>query len=232
MKKYLLTIIGICLLLVPTSVNAERKDITIKGSKFSSVGGYFEIVAQLSDTPNSIFDELKFEYNSNVLSISKDDIIITSCNRKVDNTLKGLTIDISNGKLVIKSTEAFSKFECKDKDQSTKIELSFKALKEGATSVRFIGENYNCGDSSCDESIDTKIEKPSDTEAVTYEDTSYELPVHSDKELGSTDSSNTVKCEKCDNTYLYISLGVNGVVLVLLVVFLINEKKKRKEENK
>ena len=243
MKKYLVLLLSL-VLLIPTVVRADAITISVSTNRRVVVGGYYEVTVGINgfDLKNRTINEMVFTYDTDKLSISKSDIIVSVCGQDVLSDPKankdGLVVDISNGKVKIEAKKSIGSSECvqlgdNPSNQLIAVHLEFKALKAGEAMVE-LDAGYSLGGGPVEdmnlsvEVEDSGIKCPEQTvtDCIPAEEEPKE-PQTTDqpKEEAKPTTEETVKEEKNDNLLLYISLGANAVLFLGLILALVLKKK-------
>lgn len=231
MKK-LLYLALIVIMIIPFTVKADMVKPTVYYNENVKVGDIFEqdIVFGNESYPINNF---VIVYDTDYLSIDKNNVKIMyhGVNLIEDDPNVG-TIEILGGKITINIPNKPEKdIEAIDWDLGVDatgfyIELQFTTLKAGTTTVLTENStsfypssvNVNISNNSCSSSEDTKEPVVISPNEDNTEKTDTTGAVEEKANSKNNDSSNNVP--------LYISLGVNALLLGTTVVLLLKRKKK------
>ena len=249
MKKFL-SLLLLFVLIVPVVVKADAWPATINYNKNVIVGGELQVNMNIEDS-TTIIGTVTFEYDSSMLEISKNDILVTAAGEDVTNS-SNLSITVENGKVTIESEKSIAPQASVGDDNTIGFELHFNALKTGDVDIRVEGShllnNYRtihasvkaCGDitevEGCNCQNGEEDNQTNNSETETKIDDNKVVAEKEEKSVSEEPSKKTE--DKANNDiFLYCSLGLNAVLLICLIVVAVKKKstktvEKVVEENK
>lgn len=221
MKRKLIIFMIILLLVIPCVVKADMTNIKyIRSNDNIVVGGDFDI-SFVIDGYNTELTDFTFEYDKTFLEIFRDNIQIKSKgivvygfdNSKFVNN-ENVSIEVSNGKIILSFTEVAKELESVlTGSDAIEISANFKTLKEGNTKV-----TLKSSDGFVNTSVTANIKEQnikSDCKCVNEKN----IEVKKENIEEEKDSENILSMP------LYISLGLNILLILLMFTFAKGKKK-------
>ena len=219
MKKLLLSLLAIVMIL-PIAVKADLVYYSLDYNQKPTVGGYFELHIPV---PSNV-TTFKINYDSTMIK-PVDDIYSINDHLEGENGeindkfVKNVTIE--NGSILIEVDHSFwDKVHDEYGDSLKKVYVMFTSLKEGESLVsvdymndgtRALGARFTATALKTDDNIGQKEEPKEETKEESKEEV----------------KDDTKEEKKCDNLFLYISLGLNALLFIILLVVLLKKKNKK-----
>ena len=225
MKKIVTLLIAV-VLLIPMVVKADMLVVHTYYNSKVMVDGEEEVhipVDYLSDYELEItYDKAYLETSKDMITLSKPtSIVIENDERKTVNNL--LEVTVADGKISIKA-KVFQDQGVVGDMPNPEINLKFKALKVGTTTIKIGGkllyDNETTKITIVEKSCPATTEEPSTTEPAAEEPASS-----GNSEV--KEETKPAKEEKRDkDLFLYISLGANALLLIGLIIVALKKNKK------
>ena len=212
MKKLFWAVLAFVFML-PTIVKADMGPMQLYHNDTVTVGEIYEanFVMGYGASP---FENFTIEYDSNYLSIDKDHVAVVFEGSNILKEGEG-TVEISNGKITINIVELPEGRKEIDWDLAVEstayyVEVQFTALKAGTTTVTAdLPLTYFAKPAV------VNIKENSNKEANDKNETNKDTAKEEEKKCSSNDLA------------LYISLGANGLLFILLIISLLTRNNKK-----
>lgn len=234
MKRFLLLLLCF-FLMVPVVVKADFHVLPdFYYNTRITVGGYLEIKIPINNDEH--FDkigELTFKYDPNMLSIEKEDIIVSSCGTNLlDEEFQDyiindtLVVDIKDGSITIKSDKEVGSTPCTGSN-SLVVYLNFKTLKAGEAEVILSSNYYSNGGGAIEGlPIRATVSNPDNSNIID----NSEKENDGNNTTGEKDTSNEgiekeINKKSNNDIILYCSLCLNVLLIVILVIVSLKKKK-------
>ena len=226
-KKIILTIMFI--MFVPLFVKTAKADMTnikfLHSNDNIVVGGELN-VSFVIDGYNSPLNDFTFEYDKNVLEVFKDmieiksrGIIVYGFDKDKFVSNDNVKINIENGKITLSFTDVGNSVETVSSgSDAIEVTAKFKTLKSGNVNVKL---------KSSDAFVDTTIS--SKVEDIPLQNREEELKKDEEKVKEDSKENDEVKVENEENELqipLYVSLGINILLTIILSILLLSNKKR------